>query len=535
MPEITKNEDVSQVRLPTFIWIALAALAVFVYFFGLYIPFVGPDEARFAQVAREMLERNDWITPTLGDSEWFEKPALLYWLEIASYRVFGVSEFAARFGPAVFGLGTVASLWILGHRLSTDRNSKIKDQRSSSDFANWLALIAASTLGLLVFARGASFDIVVTFPITAALVSFFVWHARTEADPDTTVPRRPSDAAPLVLFYVFSGIALLAKGLIGILFPFAIVGVFYAFSRWRPSGTFLISLIWGTLLATVIASSWYAPMYQRYGYRFIDEFFIQHHFQRFTSNKYQHPQPFYFFLWVLPLMTLPWLPLFLAGIWSFIRDLFQRRNVRPGDRDRTLPHSRSPHLPTSPSPLLLFSLAWLIVPLCFFSLSGSKLPGYVLPALPGAIILTAIFVFGLVEKSSKWRNIVLTLAAATFVGTILLVVLALPRFADTDSVRSLIGAATERGYTTNRVLTLHTISYNAEFYAAGRLLRDQNGKQRRLSTISEVLAEAGAENGRPVLVLVPVEYVSQLQREPKLTTQVLKDNGELSIAVVSLK
>ena len=76
-------------------WIVFVILTVAVYFSGLTIPLVGPDEPRYAQVAREMFERGDWITPTLGGSSWFEKPALLYWLQIASYNIFGVSELSS--------------------------------------------------------------------------------------------------------------------------------------------------------------------------------------------------------------------------------------------------------------------------------------------------------------------------------------------------------------------------------------------------------------------------------------------------------
>src|SRR5436189_2014860 len=203
---MTKYESAIHIsRRPVFWWL-LAILAVFVYFFGLNIPLVGPDEPRYAQVAREMLDRGDWITPTLGGFNWFEKPPLLYWLEILSYRAFGISEFAARLGPAIFGLGTVAGLWVLGR--SIDRSTKA--------FANWLALIAASTLSIIVFSHGASFDIIVTFPITAALVSFFIFD-RSEGVQFT------KRYLPSVLFYVFIGVALLAKGLIGIIFPFAIV------------------------------------------------------------------------------------------------------------------------------------------------------------------------------------------------------------------------------------------------------------------------------------------------------------------------
>ena len=114
MPEITTSSPESTVsKSDRTTWLVIAALTVFTYFFGLTIPLVGPDEPRYAQIAREMFERGDWVTPTLGGYTWFEKPALLYWLEIASYHMFGVSEFSARFGSAVFGLGTVVALWLI--------------------------------------------------------------------------------------------------------------------------------------------------------------------------------------------------------------------------------------------------------------------------------------------------------------------------------------------------------------------------------------------------------------------------------------
>ena len=520
MPEITKTDVDRPAAVPAYIWVMFGSVAVIVYFFGLNIPLVGPDEPRYAQVAREMLESGDWITPTLAGHHWFEKPALLYWLQIGSYKLFGVSEFAARLGPALFGLGTVASLWLLGRSVERSAISTANnEQRTSNQFANLLALVAATTLGILVFSRGASFDIMITFPITAALVSFFIYD------------RSQKQYLPLVLFYVFIGIALLAKGLIGIVFPFAIVVMFYLLSRRMPGRTFFISTVWGALLALAIASIWYWPMYQRYGSQFIDEFFIQHHFQRFTSNKYKHPQPFYFFIWVLPLMTLPWMPFFFAALWRTIKGLIRQENTDPtrgADNKK-----RSVKL--SPSPLFIFAICWMVVPLVFFSLSGSKLPGYILPAVPGAIIITAVYLFEKVSKSNRWRNVVLAIAGTTLIGSILLLAFVVPGFAERDSVKSLINASDERGYSSSRILTLHNISHNAEFYAAGRLVRDADGKQRYLSAIREITDQVMAHGGGPLLVLVPVNHLAQLTSANDLRVEVIKENGELAIAAVSAK
>ena len=504
---------VAKAKLRNYLWTIAFALIAALYFYGLTIPLVGPDEPRYAQVAREMFERGDWMTPTLGGHHWFEKPALVYWLQIASYHLFGVNEFAARFGSALCGLGTVVSLWFLGRSYSRD-------------FANWLAVIAATTLGILVFARGASFDIVVTFPITAALVSFFLYARRTTppADADSSVARVPgSDRATippatagggtdlLALFYFFIGLALLAKGLIGIVFPFAIVGLYHLFSRRRPTRAFLFSLLWGTILAATVASVWYVPMCLRHGSEFINEFFIAHHFQRFTSNKYQHPQPFYFYLWVFPLMALPWTPFLIASLVSRIR-----KSDSPAFR-----------------PLMAFAICWMLVPLAFFSFSGSKLPGYVLPSAAPAIILAVIFLFPRIENSKAWKNSVAAIAVLIFLLSVAVVSISLPRFAVGDSVKALVVGGDEAVDTTLRVLMLHTISHNAEFYAAGRIYRDQTGKQVRLSGNGELLAVIGSEE--KVLVLVPLEYLDTLLRDPRFTCDLVQQNDELAAVIVSVK
>lgn len=484
---------------------SLAVLTVFVYLFGLNIPLLGPDEPRYAQVAREMFQNGDWVTPTLGGFHWFEKPALLYWLQITFYHIFGVSEFSARLGSALFGLGTIVSLWILGKKTY---------KPESGSFANYLALIAATSIGILVFSRGASFDIIVTFPMTAAMVSFYIFDRATK---NTWREKY----LPLTLFYVFIGVSLLAKGLIGIIFPFAIV-TFYHLLSWRfPSRAFLASLLWGMLIAISVASVWYVPMYQRNGWEFIDEFFIQHHFQRFTSNKYQHPQPFFFFLWVLPLMTFPWVPLFFAAAWKGVKSLFRFAPAfRPAE---------------TASPLLLFAFCWLAVPLAFFSLSGSKLPGYILPAVPAAIIMVALMAYSLAEKSRKWQKIILTTATVTLVSIFALLIFAVPKFANADSVKSLIAEATTRGFASQRIMMVYTLSHNAEFYAPNRLLRDETGKQKTFYHVEDLLPYLAQEPNKSALVLVPIEHLGVLTKDTRIATQVLEDNTELAIVEVAVK
>lgn len=490
-----------------FIWLLFAAAGAFIYFYDLTLPLVGPDEARYSQVAREMFMRGDWITPTLGGFNWFEKPALLYWLQIVSYNLFGVSEFSARFGSAVFGILTVVSLWILGRHVQSTN----VEHGAASGFSNWLALIAGSTVGIIAFSHGASFDIILTFPITAALVAYYLFdhgQKRTGA---------------LVAFYFFVGLAALAKGLVGLLFPFAIVGFYHLLMARLPDRRFFLSLTWGTFLTITVAATWYLPMYLRHGYEFIDQFFIQHHFQRYTSNKYLHPQPFYFFLWVLPLMTVPWLPFFFAAIVGLAGRIVRRLQGVDlnGSADRYS--------------LQIFALAWIAVPVIFFSFSGSKLPGYVLPSVPAAMILTADLVFHWMRKGAIRRYFVQVFAAGTFIVLVAVMTFVVPMFASDDTVKGLFTVAEQRGFGDTPVLMLHGVSHNAEFYAPGRIIRDSDGKQKKVYGPPEVLRIIRQQNGEPLLVMVPMSFLYQLTESEFLATEVLGDNGVHALAIVREK
>ena len=524
-------------------WIGAAAIVVFVYFFGLSIPLLGPDEPRYAQVAREMYERGDWVTPTLAGHNWFEKPALLYWLQIAFYNLFGVSEFSARLGSALFGLGTVVAMWVLGRTYASEFLKGANGSRRSEvlQTANWFALITASSLGLIVFARGASFDIILTFPIAAAMVSFYIFDSRVR-----TGDGKVGLIAPLFLFYFFVGVALLAKGLVGAVFPLGIAGIYYLISRRLPGRTFLLSLFWGAGVTLLVASSWYLPVYLKNGWEFVDEFIFQHHFQRYTSNKYLHPQPFYFFFWVLPLMTIPWLPFFLVAIWKFGKVAIisiigekeaatgvsnEEENAEVRRNDSTQTSSRLSLRPASAA-LLLFAAAWLLVPLVFFSFSGSKLPGYIMPALPPAIAITVVYLLGFMGRNEKRERWMKALAMATFAVVVGIIIFILPRFANMDSVKVLIAEADARGHGDEMVLTLHTVSHNAEFYAPGRLIRNADGKQKRLNGPAEVLAEVRKSPSKAALVLVPIEYQRQLEESPLLAVDTIRSNGEHAIAYV---
>jgi 4-amino-4-deoxy-L-arabinose transferase-like glycosyltransferase len=543
-----------------FLFLVIAAF----YFYGLgHLPFVGPDEPRYAQVAREMFLRHDLITPTLGGHTWFEKPALLYWMMIASFKLFGVSEWAARLPAAASGLLTVAAVSCIGNR--AERSYAAEGLRGDSlTLGFWSALAAATTIGLVAFSRAASFDILLTMTTTWTL-AFYVLHEWEE-----NAKRRQ---VFLVGFYTFIGLSLLAKGLVGIVIPFGVVFFYHLFRKRFPERRVFISLFWGIPLALGIAATWYGPVIARHGWPFIDQFFIQHHFARYVSNKYHHSQPFYYYLVVIPLLVLPWN--------AFLFDAFVRARRWPwrAKATATIP------VDDSLRRLLTFALAWLVFPLLFFSFSNSKLPGYILPVLPalalivgerlwrltsdstartwpiritavfcvllamGALAyhwvtenLTPMFVFlfalplcvaggfGLVA-SSRTRTAILVIACASLAVMIVLLRCAAPAFAELESSKHLLELADARGYSRAVVSGMQRSDRTPEFYAAGRVVYGADGEPIMYQDPAQVIDES-RRRGEVVLAFVPVKDVSQLTGMTAAQTDVIGNNVRYAIVAV---
>jgi len=520
------------------------------YFYGLgRLPFVGADEPRYAEVAREMYLRRDLITPTLGGHPWFEKPALLYWLIIASFSLFGISEWAARLGPAISGLLTIAAVYLLGKRVETASSDlKLRGLGSTS------ALIAASTAGIMVFSRGASCDIVVTMTITGALSCFLV------SELDGNEQRR---RLLLASFYVFVGLSLLAKGLVGIVIPLGVVGGYYILRRKLPVRRLSLSLFWGIPLGLAVSAIWYAPVIARHGWPFIHEFFLQHHFARYISDKYHHSQPIYYYLLILILMSLPWTVLLIAGL--------------------TEAKSSQWRAEDSQNKLRVLALAWVLVPLIFFSFSRSKLPAYILPVLPavaliagecltrfrsgsgnwvmratGALLIlfalngvvyarrsgnlslrcmlfvaAPLIIAGVFSLFWKWTGtaFAVLIACAILLSSVIALNCDLAKIAQRESARDLVQLANSRGYGSARLYALHKTDRTTEFYAAGRVVYGPDGEPVKFEGAAQV-AEVARQSQQPILIIVPVEYVYQLTELKTAQTEVIGDNGAIAIVAV---
>lgn len=345
----------SQRRVENYFWVVLLAAACLLFFFRLgTIALLGPDEPRYARVAWEMYERGDLVTPTLLGHTWFEKPVLLYWMIWPFYALLGMNEWAARLPNAI--LATCGLLLVY--------------DCSKRAFGKRYGLLAGLALGCcglyLGLARAASFDMQLTFTFTLALALFY------RADTATTTRER---ALSLAGFYAAVGLSMLAKGLVGPVLIGAIVFA-YLVCTGQLRKLFCLRPFYGLLIFLAVAALWYAPVILKHGWLFVDEFFIQHHFQRYTSNKYRHPGPLWYFLVVILLGAFPW-SLYL--IRACTRAFHYLRTHKLASFAALSPQQR----------LLLLSALWVVVPTVFFSFSGSKLPGYILPVFPALSLIVA--------------------------------------------------------------------------------------------------------------------------------------------------
>lgn len=315
-------------------------------FFACYLgshPLLVPDEARYSEVAREMLVFSDYITPHLNGTVLLDKPVLYYWLQVSAIKTLGLNEWALRVWPALLGVLGCVLTYIAG-RILFDRRSGIL-----------AAIILATSPLYFGLAHYANLDIEVAVFITGALLSFIV------AQQYPTGKIRNSG---LLAMYVFAALAVLTKGLIGVVFPILVVGVWIIIlNRWQVLKT--VHLFKGLLLLLVIVMPWYVWV-QNANPDFFNYFFVNQQFTRFVSKDFNNPQPFWFYGPVLLLGFLPWTVYLAQMLTTKIQRVWR-------DRQR---YSTE-----------LFLLLWPLIILLFFSLPNSKTIGYLIPAIPPLALL----------------------------------------------------------------------------------------------------------------------------------------------------
>lgn len=362
-------------------WSVLIIVTLYVCYFTHLgsLGFVGPDEPRYAWIARAMTETGDWVTPRLYGQPWFEKPPLFYWGAAASFKLFGVSEAAARLPSAFCALLATLALGWLAWRIY------------GAETARWLLLLLSTTVGMIGFSHAAATDMPFSGMVTIAMVCAAVVlrlpprtgvataatnsaaPAHAESPPQTSAARTPWIA--LLLFGFFLGLAVLAKGPAGIvLCGGAVLCWALITKRWRDAFRLLHPA--AIFAFCVTALPWYVLCARR-NPDFFRVFIIEHNFKRYLTPEFQHIQPFWFYVPVVLVAVLPWTALL---VWSATIGILRLA------RDRQISNRAA------------FFLSWPVFCLLFFSASHSKLPGYILPALPAVCLCMAYYLVPLQSK-----------------------------------------------------------------------------------------------------------------------------------------
>jgi 4-amino-4-deoxy-L-arabinose transferase-like glycosyltransferase len=326
------------------------------------------DEGFYAEAAREMVERGDWLTPSFNYEQRWQKPALYYWLTAATYVVAGVSEWTARLWSALSGVGLVLLTWAAARRVT------------GRDEDAWLAgAIAATCYGYFAMARLALPDLPLAFCITLG-----IW---------TALERK------WLLAGAAAGLGFLMKGPIALVVPALVLFPIWWRERHvrRPGRR---DLAVAAVAFAIVGLPWYAAMTLEHGSAYLQSFFVGDNLERFATDRFNEPRPVWFYLPILLGGLLPWSIYLLAIAPGPIADVLRRRRRLAGDEWRLL--------------------LWALVPLFFFTLSIGKQPRYILPVLPPLAILLARGIVNRMRDPGAGR----LLAVATWTDAAVYVVLA---------------------------------------------------------------------------------------------------------------
>lgn len=446
-------------------WLLLGLLLLALVWFGSldYRKLIKPDEGRYAEIAREMAVSGDWVTPRLNGIKYFEKPPLQYWMTAAAFRGFGEHEWTARLWTAVTGFLGVLLAGYAGRRLF-------------GATAGWLAAATlASSLLYLAMGHLNTLDMGLAFFLELAVVGFLL--AQAPADAKTGGRWMLAAWAGLAL-------AVLSKGIVALVLTGGTLVLYSLLTRdvspWRR-----LQPLWGSLLFLAVAAPWFVavslanPEFPRF-------FFIHEHFERFLTTAHRRVEPAWYFVPIFLLGALPWTgPALqaLAGMRSF-----RRRAPEAGFRPLT------------------FLTLWCLVVFAFFSISGSKLPSYILPLFPALALLLGRYLPTMGETAL--RRHLMAVAALALVALVLA-----PRVANLGSVET----PTEMMAGYSRWLTAGAALWLAGSLAALWLLR-----RRRLAALltlaaASLLAGFGVVLGHESLAAAKSAYHIVSQIRPLLT------------------
>lgn len=348
------------------------------------IPLLDPDEPVYAETPKEMYTFNEFISPRIYGEYWYDKPPMYYWLVAASYKIFGVTEFAARFPSALLGVLCVLAVYIFARRFFGGKAGLTS------------ALVLATSIEYFYLGKAAVTDITLNLFLTLCLLSF--------------IDKRYYWA------YFWAGLATVTKGPIGLIFPGAIVFLYLAvtgnFSELKK-----MKIPTGIALFSLVAIPWYWIMFQIHGTIFIDTFLGFHNITRFTSPEHPELVVWYYYIPVLLLGFFPWTALGVQAVWA---------SLTKGSRERNV---------------LLFLNVWAAFIFLFFTVSRTKLVSYILPMFPPLAMIVGWYIdylwSGRKKTCPSWP-ILLTILVLFLVGGMFLGLKAMPELASGVIAQSVI-------------------------------------------------------------------------------------------------
>ena len=328
------------------------------------IGLVGPDEPRYAWIARAMAETGDWVTPRLWGAPWFEKPILYYWAAAIGFWMHLPAEWAARLPSAFAALAAAVAIgWFARGHYGSDE-----------DLATSPALVApvifSTSVAAIAFSRAATPDMLFSAAITLAMVcaaSVLTRAGALRVHGGEPIETRNHNLLTLVLWGASLGLGVLAKGPAAVILAAGAIGIWaLATSNWQAA----IRLAHPVAIAAfcAVALPWYLLCARR-NPDFLHVFIFQHNFERYLTPLFQHRQPFWFFGPITILALLPWSAFLIAAAQEALR-LCREKSWK-----------------NSPG---FFAACWAVFPIVFFSFSQSKLPSYILPAVPALALIAAI-------------------------------------------------------------------------------------------------------------------------------------------------
>ncbi|MDA8163303.1 MAG: glycosyltransferase family 39 protein [Desulfobacteraceae bacterium] len=382
------NSEQTTERATKFLLPFIIALTLFVSFLRLgAVRLFDVDEAVFAQATKEMVQSGDFITPTYNGFNRYDKPILFYWAMAASYKVFGINEFAARFPSALAGLLLAMSIFFFVRRVIGEKQ------------AIYSTISFVLSIYFFLYSHAAVTDMLLTLFITLSIFSFYLSDIN-KINASLLLSSRLRRASTYG-FYLFSALAFLTKGLIGIIFPFGVV-IVYLFATGGLKEIKNIFNLKGIILFLIVSAPWYGEQLAINGMEFVDQFFIKHHFTRYINGVSGHKAPFYYFIPVLLIGLFPWVVFLPSGI----KAVFNNINLQEFLRNK-----KTAAFPPATS-LGLICIVWFFIIFIFFSFSTTKLPNYILPLIPAATVLISIGLTS-IDRWDKYNY--LSLAILSFI------------------------------------------------------------------------------------------------------------------------